>query len=100
MSTAIRFTAPVEIQAANGKLKRFTTTAYTGTALVVAGYAMPIVVDLAGLTTRKSVTANLDHDPSKRVGHVDDVKNDGRQLLLAGVVSAANAAATGMPRPA
>ncbi|HEX5471613.1 MAG TPA: hypothetical protein VFW73_06985, partial [Lacipirellulaceae bacterium] len=94
MTTPIQFISPVEITAANSKgPRRFTTTAYTGGALRVAGYTLPIVVDLAGLSTRKSVTANLDHDAAKRVGHIEDVQNDGAQLVLAGIVSAANQAA-------
>lgn len=95
MTTTIKFTAPVEITAAAKSKgpRRFSTVAYTGTALRVSGYSQPVIIDLSGLTTRRSVTANLDHDPAKRVGHVDDVRNDGSQLVLGGVVSAANAAA-------
>jgi hypothetical protein len=95
MSQTIHFAAPVELQAAaDGKSpRRFTSTAYTGGALKVSGYPLPIVVDLAGLSTRNNVTANLDHDSSKRVGHVTATENDGRKLLLSGVVSAANSAA-------
>jgi phage major head subunit gpT-like protein len=71
---------------------RFDVVAYTGGALSVAGYEHPIVIDLAGLSSRKAIIANLDHDPQKRVGHVTQVHNDGQTLRLEGVASAATPA--------
>lgn len=91
----IAFSAPVEIQAraTAGKPRRFAVNAYRGGQLKVSGYRLPIVVDLSGLGFDKSITANLDHDQTKRVGHIDQPQNDGRTLSLSGVVSAASEAA-------
>ncbi|MCC7086629.1 MAG: hypothetical protein IT427_16645 [Pirellulales bacterium] len=90
MTAPITFTAPVEIQASADRPPRFETLAYTGGAIRVGSYDLPIVIDLSGLSFRKSVTANLDHDSAKRVGHVNRVANDGRELILHGIVSAVN----------
>lgn len=91
----IAFDADVTINAAaaDGKSPAtFDVLAYTGGPLVVAKYDHPIVVDLAGLTSRKSVIANLDHNRTARVGHVTERVNDGSQLRLKGVASAATPA--------
>lgn len=91
----IAFDADVVIEAAEGESKgpaKFDVLAYTGGALMVAGYEHPIVVDLAGLTARKVVVANLDHNRTARVGHVTQKSNDGRQLRLQGIASAATPA--------
>jgi len=78
---------------ATGSPRRFKIApAYSGDKLVVAGFYLPVVVDLAGLVADPSIVANLDHDMTKRVGHVDDVTNDGTALALAGPVSAESAA--------
>ncbi|MCC7084841.1 MAG: hypothetical protein IT427_07530 [Pirellulales bacterium] len=90
MTAPITFTAPVEIQASADRPPRFETLAYTGGAIRVGGYDLPVVIDLSGLSFRKSVTANLDHNPEKRVGHVSRIANDGRELVLHGIVSAVN----------
>ena len=92
----IAMTADVTIDAAEGEAKKgprkFDVVAYTGGKLVVAGYDLPVVVDLKGLSTRKSIVANLDHDRKLRVGHVTERHNDGRTLRLEGMASAATAA--------
>lgn len=67
--------------------------AYTGTALRVSGFDLPIVVDLSGMSVDEDIVANLDHAPEKRVGHCTYHENDGRRLLLSGIVSVASAAA-------
>lgn len=69
----------------------FTSTFYTGGALLINGYDLPVVVDLAGLRNGNVLVANLDHDPTKRVGNFD-VVNDGRQLVATGKASAATPA--------
>lgn len=71
------------------KPARFSVDAYTGGALEVAGYDLPIAIDLAGLTFAKHVVANLDHDRTKRVGHVTATTIEGSTLKLSGVASAA-----------
>jgi hypothetical protein len=92
----IAISAPVTIEAASadghGKLPaKFTSTFYTGGALRLDGWDMPVVVDLAGLTTSKVLVANLDHDRTKRVGNFA-VANDGKSLVANGSASAATAA--------
>jgi hypothetical protein len=75
------------------KTPRFEVLAYSGGALEVAKYHLPVVIDLTGLSHRKNLRANLGHDRALRVGHVDAVKNSGRTLVLLGAISAATAAA-------
>jgi hypothetical protein len=91
------FDADVEIAAgtttADGKpsIPTFRIVAYNGgelrTAEYIAKFGKPVVIDLAGLSYSPNITANMDHDPTKRVGHVTEKLNDGRQLILAGIVS-------------
>jgi hypothetical protein len=97
-ATTIRLTARAELQAAAGEgaPRRFKVSpAYSGGKLpgYVAKLELPVVIDLATLTTRGIVTANLDHRQEHRVGHVDDVQNDRKTLALAGIVSAASTSA-------
>ena len=91
----VGMSAPVTIQAAEGDAatgpKAFSSTFYTGGALNIAGWDMPVVVDLAGLKAGKVLVANLDHDATKRVGNFDLV-NDGSQLVANGKATAATAA--------
>jgi len=71
-------------------LKRFSVRpAYAGGPLRVAGYPLPVVVDLAGLVADDRLPVVLDHEHGKRVGHIDSVENNGQSLDLAGAVSAA-----------
>jgi hypothetical protein len=69
----------------------FETTFYTGGALDIAGWDMPVVVDLAGLDRGNVLVANLDHDRTKRVGNFD-VINDGKSLVAHGTATAKTAA--------
>lgn len=89
----IAMTAPVEITAAEDAKgpARFTSTFYTGGALEIGGYDLPVVVDLAGLSEGKVLVANLDHDSTKRVGNFA-VANDGKTLVASGTASAATEA--------
>ena len=92
----IALSAPVAIEAAaaDGEKKspaKFVSTFYTGGALSISGWDMPVVVDLAGLTNGKVLVANLDHDASKRVGNFS-VANDGRSLVANGTATAHTAA--------
>lgn len=90
----IGMSAPVTIEAAEGESSQpasFTSTFYTGGALNVAGWELPVVVDLAGLEVSNVLVANLDHDQTKRVGNFD-VVNDGRSLVANGKATAATAA--------
>lgn len=85
----IRLCGDVEILAAASEKgpRSFKVKAYTGGELNVAGYYLPVVVDLAGLTPGKSVVANLHHDRTMIVGHATETINDGKRLDLRGVVS-------------
>lgn len=88
--------APVAITAGEGEGEKktpakFEATFYTGGKMNVDGWDMPVVVDLAGLTRGKVLVANLDHEPSQRVGNFD-VTNDGKSLVAHGTASAATAA--------
>lgn len=78
----------VTIRAKSGGPPSFTVVAYTGGLLRIAGWDLPVVVDLAGLQPGKSLIANLDHNSRQRVGHVTEYDNDGRRLKLAGLLSA------------
>jgi hypothetical protein len=94
------FDADVEVIAAGdgeAKVPTFRIVAYNGgelrTAEYIAKFGKPVVIDLAGLSYSTNITANMDHDPTQRVGHVTDKTNDGRQLILAGIVSGTGSAA-------
>jgi len=91
----IAMSSPVEIKAAEGEAasgpKSFSSTFYTGGALNVSGWDLPVVVDLAGLKSGKVLVANLDHDSTKRVGNFELV-NDGTKLIANGKANAATAA--------
>jgi hypothetical protein len=94
--TIIAMSAPVQISAAAegesaNKPATFSSTFYTGGPLNIAGWDMPVVVDLAGLEVSNVLVANLDHDQTKRVGNFD-VVNDGKSLVANGKATAATAA--------
>jgi phage major head subunit gpT-like protein len=82
----------VASSAEEGKPASFSMTAYTGGPLRVPGYQFPIVLDLTGTQFRRNVIANLDHDSHKRVGQVTETVNDGKQIILSGLFSAATEA--------
>lgn len=90
----IAFSADVSILAADEEHKgprRFEALGYTGDSITVEGFDLPIVLDLATLSDRKSMIANLDHDRSKRVGNAH-AHNDGKELRFSGLASAATPA--------
>lgn len=99
----IAMSAPISIEAAaaatdGGKPQpaKFNVLAYTGGILPGAlrngDEREDVILDLAGVRNGKSLVANLDHEPSQRVGNVNAIGNDGKELNLAGVASAATAA--------
>jgi hypothetical protein len=97
----IAMCATVEItaQAAEGEKKspaKFNVLAYTGGilpgALRSGDEREDVILDLAGMKSGKSLIANLDHETPQRVGHVNAIGNDGKQLHLAGTASASTAA--------
>lgn len=90
----ICMSAEVAIKAAEGegsenKPPRFEVEAYTGGAMVLAGFDRPVAVDLEGMRFGNSLVANLDHDSSKRVGNITSKVIDGGKLILGGIASAA-----------
>jgi hypothetical protein len=92
----IAMSAPVTITAAESDGEKqgpakFDATFYTGGALEINGWDLPVVVDLAGLSNGNVLVANLDHDSSKRVGNFA-VANDGKTLVAHGTATAKTAA--------
>ncbi|MDD4890375.1 MAG: Mu-like prophage major head subunit gpT family protein [Phycisphaerae bacterium] len=81
---------PVEwIQAADAAPdapKRFSMVAYTGTAMRIAGYYDPVVVDLAGLKAEAPFPILRDHDLSNIVGHADEAEV-AATVKVSGVIS-------------
>lgn len=88
---------PVQLAAADGEQQgppKFTAhPAYSGGVVSRSTTKPPLahdyIFDLSGMKPSRTVKANLDHKPEQRVGHVEDVQNDGKQLLLTGSLSAA-----------
>lgn len=71
---------------------RFNSRVYNGGPIEVAGYDKPIVIDLAGLESKRNIVANLDHVKTARVGKVTSRSDEGGVLTLAGLANAATAA--------
>ena len=66
--------------------------AYTGAAMVVAGYQHPIVVDLEGMTipgTNRPIL--FGHSPDRIVGHTTSIRVQAGQLIAEGILSGSNA---------
>jgi hypothetical protein len=76
-----------------GKPKRFVIKAYSGGLLPVDGFPHPVVVDLAGLEIPGSIPILIDHEKSVEatLGATDNIANDGRSLMLEGVVTGQSA---------
>jgi len=90
--TIIALSAPVQIEAGDSKrVPTFEAVIYTGGALQLANWDMPVVIDLVGIERGNVLVANLDHVPSQRVGNFD-VENDGSKLKAIGTASAATRA--------
>ena len=96
----LTFTAPVTITAAAAegespgagpRLARFEMNAYDGSALNLADFFSPVVVDLQGARARHRVKAFYEHDRERIVGHMDKVTIDQAGIRVAGVVSGTGA---------
>lgn len=90
----IAISSPVSITAAESKdgnenPPKFVAEFYKGGAMEINGWDHPVAIDLAGLQEGKVLVANLDHDPTKRVGNFA-LANDGRSLVANGTVTAVN----------
>lgn len=86
----------IQAQASSGeepRPKRFSMVAYTGGAMQVSAYGLPVVIDLAGLRAEAPVPILLDHDSAQIVGHADEVERTDTRLALRGVISGASQAA-------
>ena len=86
-------TSEINIEAAAAEqpehVRRFSMTAYTGGAMVLAGWRYPVVVDLAGLTVGKQDRPILlDHtrDVDFVMGQTDRVTIENNQLFVTGEV--------------
>lgn len=91
---SIRLEAAAETEEGQVKLRRFSMTAYTGNAMVLAGWQYPVVVDLGGLRVpRKSRPILKDHNHGQIVGHTDEIVVNERALDVTGVISGAGAIA-------
>lgn len=89
---AVAFNSSVDwIEAAAGDapaLKRFNITAYTGDAMMLAGFYSPVVVDLAGINTaRQSRPIFKDHNETMIVGHTDAIDVSAKRIKASGVIS-------------
>lgn len=80
-----------EIEAAEGvsSVPKFTMKAYTGGAMNVGGFFRPVVVDLAGMKSSKSVPIFRGHDPDKIVGH-GEASITANDISATGLISAEN----------
>lgn len=84
----LRLNFPVDIAAAasEGKRPSFRMVAYTGAPVVVGGFSMPVVVDLAGAKVRDPLVILRDHDPGRVIGQATgEIGPAG--LVLAGIVT-------------
>lgn len=90
---SLNSTVTVAASAEGDGVPSFSALAYSGS--VVAAHTAspkldhPYVIDLAGMTAGKNVKVNLDHKGTQRVGHITDFANDGKQITVAGLLSAA-----------
>lgn len=81
---------PITLQAAvkPAELRRFKMLAYTGGAMKLPGFDLPVVVDLAGLSIPgQRIPIFRDHRPNKVIGHTETITSDGKTLEAEGVVS-------------
>jgi hypothetical protein len=86
----VNITAFLRLRAnGKGKPKRFIIKAYSGGLLPVDGFPHPVVVDLSGLEIPGSIPILIDHEKSVEatLGATDNIANDGRSLMLEGVVT-------------
>lgn len=90
----VNITAFLRLKAnGKGKPKRFVIKAYSGGLLPVDGFPHPVVVDLSGLEIPGSIPILIDHEKSVEatLGATDNIANDGRSLMLEGVVTGQSA---------
>lgn len=88
-SSDLRMIGSCELAAAGGGQRRFRILAYAGGTLRLGNFDQPVVVDLAGLSIPADVPILIDHTKSVEatLGLATTCENDGRQLVLSGVVT-------------
>ncbi|MCL4196226.1 MAG: hypothetical protein KJZ69_01925 [Phycisphaerales bacterium] len=91
-SIEITAAAQIDIEAAAGEgqtaLPRFRMVAYTGSAMRVAAWRHPVILDLAGLNIpSQQRPIRFSHDPASGVGHTDAIRIEQGQLIASGLVS-------------
>ncbi len=91
-SIEITAAAQIDIEAVSGEgqtaLPRFKMVAYTGSAMRVAAWRHPVILDLAGLNIpSQQRPIRFSHDPASGVGHTDAIRIEQGQLIASGVVS-------------
>ena len=70
------------------RVRKFSMTAYTGGAMLVARYSLPVVVDLQGVTINGQKRPIFkDHDPTQIVGHTESVTLTAQTIKVNGQVS-------------
>jgi hypothetical protein len=86
---------PIELIAASmaeGQTPRFEIEAYNGGTLRVAGFKLPVIVDLASAKfVEHQLPILFAHDGSTPVGHAENRVNDGKSIKLAGLLSVPSA---------
>jgi phage major head subunit gpT-like protein len=87
---SVEWLKAAEAEEAN-KPKKFSMVAYTGGPIVLSNYAIPVVIDLAGMTAKAPVPILRDHELGRVVGHADEVEVQEATLKMAGIVSGAGA---------
>lgn len=76
------------------KRRKFQMTAYTGGAMRPAGFGLPVVVDLAGVSVpRQDIPILRQHDAERIVGHTTAVEVSAQRIKAAGVISGSGDAA-------
>lgn len=78
--------------AAEGKPRRFLVEAYDGGPLPVDGFDQDVIVDLATTEFPEAMPLLIDHqaDVESTVGSTDVIENNGQNLRIGGVVTAAS----------
>lgn len=90
---AFSISTPVEwIEASAGdgqpKLRRFSMVAYTGGAMDIEGYSLPLVIDIEGVDIpSQTLPALYGHAATQIVGHTDSIVSTQQRIKASGLVS-------------
>jgi hypothetical protein len=87
-SSPIEWIEAAESASGGDKLKRFSQIAYTGGAMDIEGFSLPIVVDIEGLDVpRQNMPVLKDHNDAMVVGHTDSIDKTQQRVKTTGVIS-------------